>query len=151
MDFDSESNLFFLFYLFEAMVKTGVGDFTHELKPWKDIVEMGMSGTPEKRIEQHPRSEIHPWTAHPVHYYFSVVAGIRPTVPGFSQVEIAPNPGGLKEIKASCPTIHGMIELDLEFRGDKWPSGMIRLPEGMKGTFIWNGRKQELDTGKNGI
>jgi len=76
--FDSEANLFYLSYLFEAMEKTGAGDFIKELQPWKDIINMGMSGTPEKRIEQHPRSEIHPWTAHPVHYYFSIVAGITP-------------------------------------------------------------------------
>jgi len=146
--FDSKANLFYLFYLFEAMEKTGVGNFTKELQPWKDIVDMGMSGTPEKRIEQDPRSEIHPWTAHPVHFYFSLVAGIRPSSPGFKTVRITPQPGTLKTIVANYPTQLGTISLDLCFDKSGTVSGNITLPEEMSGVFEWKGWKIKLASGK---
>ena len=149
-EFDSKANLFYYFYLFEAMQKTGAGNFTGTLKPWQKIVEMGMSGTPEKRIEQHPRSEIHPWTAHPVHYYFSLVAGIQPTSPGFERVRIAPNPGDLEIVEATYPTKHGNILIDLDIPDGK-PEGFIQLPEGVKGVFEWGGEEMVLGEGMNEV
>jgi len=148
--FDSEANLFYYFYLFEAMEKTGTGDFTSQLQPWKDIVDMGMSGTPEKRIEQNPRSEIHPWTAHPVHFYFSLVAGIRPASPGFNTVVIKPNPGSLESVVADYPTQHGMITVNLNFRDGK-VSGSVTLPEYITGDFEWKGRQIKLNPGRQEI
>lgn len=146
--FDSYANLFYYFYLFEAMEKTGIGDFTQVLKPWKDIVDMGLSATPEKRVEQNPRSEVHPWTAHPVHFYFSLVAGIRPDSPGFNTVLISPNPGSLKVVHGTYPTIHGNIEFDIKFK-DSGARGEIILPGQMTGKFIWNGNALKLKPGKN--
>ena len=145
-DFDSRANLFYYMYLFEAMEKTGVGSFTKELKPWQDIIAAGMKATPEKRIEQNPRSEVHPWTAHPVHFYYSLVAGIRPTSPGFATVRIAPQPGELKFLKAKYPTPQGMIEVDLQF--GKVPSGTVTLPEGVRGEWVWEGKVVSLGEGK---
>jgi hypothetical protein len=133
------------------MDKTGIGDFTSVLTPWKEIVDMGMSGTPEKRIEQDPRSEIHPWTAHPVHFYFSVVAGIRPVSPGFKSIEIAPNPGNLKAINAIYPTINGQISVELLFDEHDAASGIVIIPEGVKAVFKWKGESRELISGKNVI
>ncbi len=144
--FDSRANLFYYFYLFEAMEKTGVGDFTKELKPWQDIIAAGMSATPEKRIEQQPRSEVHPWTAHPVHFYYSIVAGIRPTTPGFETVRIAPRPGDLKFIKAKYPMPKGMIEVDLRF--DNGARGTVTLPAGMQGEWVWAGNTMKLEAGQ---
>ena len=147
--FDSEANLFYLFYLFEAMEKTGVGDFIKELRPWNDIIKMGMTGTPEKRIEQHPRSEIHPWTAHPVHFYFTIVAGIKPTSPGFKTVEITPNFGELKKIKANYPTVNGIISLDIGLDKKGEINGTILLPNGTSGVFKWNGKNTNIKSGVN--
>lgn len=148
--FDSEANLFYLFYLFEAMEKTGIGNFTGQLQPWKAVVDMGMSGTPEKRIEQHPRSEVHPWTAHPVRFYFSLVAGIRPASPGFQTVTVAPQPGELKTVQATYPTRLGNIITDLRFEGGK-ATGSVTLPKGMSGEFVWNGERRVLQEGVNRV
>ena len=149
-NFDSRANLFFYFYLFEAMKKTGVGDFTQELRPWQAIVDAGLTATPEKRIEQHPRSEVHPWTAHPVHYYFSLVAGIEPASPGFRSVRITPQPGQLERIEATYPSPRGEIVVDLTFRGDT-ARGHVTLPEGMNGELVWNGQEQTLAPGLNSL
>jgi len=146
--FESKANLFYYFYLFEAMRKTGTGNFSEQLQPWQAIIDMGMSGTPEKRIEQHPRSEIHPWTAHPVHYYFSVAAGIKPLTPGFQKIEIKPNPGDLKNINASYPTKHGIINVQLNFDSGTG-KGSITLPKGITGDFLYDTQKITLEEGKN--
>lgn len=148
--FDSKANLFYYFYLFEAMEKTGIGNFAETLQPWKSIVDMGLTATPEKRIEQHPRSEVHPWTAHPVHFYFSVVAGIKPVTPGYHDVRIAPNPGDAKKIDATLPTIKGNIVLQLQFDNGN-ANGKIILPKGMQGVFVWKNKKIGLKTGENTV
>ncbi|MDD4425202.1 MAG: family 78 glycoside hydrolase catalytic domain [Mariniphaga sp.] len=147
--YDSEANLFYLFYLFEAMRKTGTGNLTHELQPWKDIIDMGMSGTPEKRIEQNPRSEIHPWTAHPVYYFFNVAAGIKPSSPGFKTVEIEPNPGDMDHLEAIYPTIHGNITVTLSFSPEGRTTGRIILPAGVEGEFKWKNERIPLKSGEN--
>ncbi len=147
--FDSYANLFYYFYLFEAMEMTGTGNFRKTLKPWKDIADMGMTATPEKRIEQNPRSEVHPWTAHPVHYYFSILAGIKPSSPGFETVMISPNPSGLKNIKAEMPTPQGWIKTRFDFTDKGGIRGSIILPGGMTGELIWNNKKLSLKPGEN--
>jgi hypothetical protein len=149
VDYDSKANLFYYFYLFEAMKKTGVGDFTETLKPWEKIAEKGMTATPEKRIEQNPRSEVHPWTAHPVHYYFSLVAGIEPDSPGFRSVRITPQPGELENIEATYPTKHGNIILNMQFDKEGKVEGNITLPEEMTGSFKWKGEEKLLQPGPN--
>ena len=149
--FDSKANLFYYFYLFEAMEKTGVGNFTEVLEPWKKVVNMGLSATPEKRVEQNPRSEVHPWTTHPVHFYFSLVAGIKPASPGFEKVYITPHPGNLKFIKANYPTIHGNIQVDFTFEHGEQVTGEVTLPEGMTGTFEWQGKRLNLHPGENNL
>ncbi|MEM6844943.1 MAG: family 78 glycoside hydrolase catalytic domain [Bacteroidota bacterium] len=147
--FDSRANLFYYFYLYQAMQETGVGNFTEQLKPWQEIVEMGMSATPEKRIEQHPRSEVHPWTAHPVHFYFSLVAGIQPSSPGFKTVRIQPHPGELDTIQATYPTPKGEIKLALTVGSDESIQGSVTLPPEMSGEFLWKGAKVTLTPGEN--
>jgi hypothetical protein len=151
VQYDSKANLFYYFYLFEAMEKTGIGNFTKELTPWKSIIEAGMTATPEKKIEQNPRSEVHPWTAYPVHFYFSLVAGIRPTSPGFKTVKISPMPGSLEKIKATYPTPTGNIIMDLSFDKSGKASGSVALPAGITGEFIWNGQTMKLTSGKSVI
>lgn len=149
--FDSHANLFYYFYLFEAMKETNQGNFTEALAPWKEMITMGMSGTPEKRLEQNPRSEVHPWTAHPLHFYFSVVAGIKPTSAGFKTVEISPNPSGLKDIKLTYPTINGAIKTDFHFDESNAISGSISLPENITGVLKWQGKEVILKGGLNSL
>lgn len=149
--FDSKANLFYYFYLFEAMSKTGAGDFRKALKPWEEMVNMGMSATPEKRMEQHPRSEVHPWASHPVHYYFEVVAGITPSSPGFKTVNIRPNLGDLKDLQITYPTINGPISLNLKKTAKKRLMGEVTLPGNMTGQFEWNSEHMVLKPGVNKI
>ena len=112
------------------------------------FVSEAWSQYPNHQLPQHPRSEIHPWTAHPVHFYFSLVAGIRSAAPGFETVSINPQPGELTFIKADYPTVKGDIKLDLQFKDSKL-SGSVELPEGMSGTLHWQGKTISLKQDAN--
>ena len=69
---------------------------------------------------------------------------------GFAAVRIAPQPGGLKWLKASMPTPKGMVAVDLRFEGDR-ATGTATLPEGLPGTFAWKGLTHPLQAGVNQI
>ena len=68
------------------------------------------------------------------------MAGIRPGTPGFKTVEIEPALGNLTFIKGQMPHPFGMIIFDLKRAGIQGITGEIILPEGLTGTFRWNGK-----------
>ena len=63
---------------------------------------------------------------------------------------IASQPGSLKTIVATTPTPKGLVKLDLTF-GQKGPHGVVTLPEGLPGTFVWGSRRTPLVPGENKI
>ena len=69
-----------------------------------------MSGNPSRW------SLNHAWSGGPLIMLSRYIAGITPRVPGFKEIEIAPRPCGLREIKAVLPTEQG--ELKMELKGD---------------------------------
>ncbi len=146
-----ESTLYFKFYLFRALQKTGMGDeYLSQLEPWKKMLSEGLTTFAES--EHHTRSDCHPWSATPCFDFLHTVAGIYPEEPGFNKIMIAPNFGYLQEIKANMPHPCGaMIEVNLAKKGSKGISGSICLPEGYEGTFIWNRIKYNLRPGKQEI
>ncbi|MBP0974767.1 MAG: hypothetical protein J6P20_01745 [Oscillospiraceae bacterium] len=73
-------------------------------------------------------------------------AGIKPAANGFTAVRIAPQPGGLKWLKATMPTPKGDIVLDLQFK-DNAVSGSVTLPDALPGTFVWQEVEHPLRAG----
>ena len=63
-------------------------------------------------------------------------------------VRIAPQPGGLKWLKATMPTSKGDVALDLRFENGK-AVGSVTLPEGLPGTFVWQDVEHPLRAGVN--
>lgn len=59
-----------------------------------------------------------------------------------------PQPAHLKRIRSTTPTPKGDVKLDLSFGGGK-ATGTVVLPEGLRGTFRWNGRDVALGPGSN--
>ena len=90
------------------------------------------------------------WNASPVAFCQTAFAGVRPASPFFKTVRIAPDPAGLKRIRATTPSPCGPIETALEF-ADGGVSGAVTLPKGLSGEFVWNGRTQSLSEGRNEI
>ncbi len=75
------------------------------------------------------------------------VAGIHCLKPGFSEIEIAPQLGGLEKLSLTTHTLKGPIHTDLELINNKL-NVKLDLPEGISGIFKWEGRKRTLQTGK---
>ena len=94
------------------------------------------------------RSDCHAWSACPLYYFQTVLAGVEPDAPFFRSVRIAPQPGPLKRIRAKTPSPSGLIETDFDFAGER-VSGRIVLPGNLTGTFVWKGEVRKLTPGVN--
>lgn len=142
-----QATFYFKFYLFQALVKTGMADrYLQELKPWQDMLDLGLTTFAEK--PDPTRSDCHAWSASPNYDLLATVAGIRPAAPGFSKISVAPNFGNLKQINAKMPHPNGEIEVNLIRNGDD-VSGSITIPEKTSGVFQWNGGELTLNPGHN--
>ncbi|MBN1181551.1 MAG: alpha-L-rhamnosidase [Bacteroidales bacterium] len=146
----AECTLYFKFYLFEALEKAGQADlFTGLLNPWKEMLDDGLTTFAE--TPGSTRSDCHAWSASPVYYFLSLVAGIKPASPGFKTIKIEPNFGSLKIIDANMPHKLGNIQVKLQKDNENRLSGEIVLPIRLNGVFIWNGVKRHLVGGVNKI
>ncbi len=144
------TTIYFRFYLFEAMKKSGMADgYTDMLGSWEHALENGLTTFQEGNMKD--RSDCHAWSASPLYHFLSLVAGITPAEPGFQSVNIAPALGKLQHIEAAMPHPAGMIEVRLERRGKTGIKGSIVLPEGLHGTFIWDEQKVLLTPGSQEI
>jgi alpha-L-rhamnosidase len=150
-DWFGQVDLFLHLYLFEAMNKTGLQQqFSGQLSEWALMKERGMTTFAEVPLEwgeENQRSECHPWSSSPDYFFFRTVCGIKPLTPGHRIIEIAPSFGDLNRIDAVYPHHLGNIEMSLERKGAKI-EGVIIIPEGMTGIFIWGTKKLDLKKGK---
>lgn len=142
--------MYFEFYMGRALNKAGLGDlYLKRLEPWEEMLAEGMGTFGE--IKQNPRSECHAWSASPSYEFLATVAGIEPAEPGFKSVRIAPSLGNLASIEAVVPHPLGLISVDLAREGSDGIFANIVLPEGLTGTFIWNGQAIDLYSGEQSI
>jgi hypothetical protein len=81
----------------------------------------------------------------------ALIAGIRPSAPGFAAVRIAPALGPLDAVEATVPHPEGVIRVQLERAGAEGLHGQVTLPEGLAGTFEWQGQTIALDGGTQPI
>jgi len=138
-------------YLADAYKKVGLGErFGELLGPWRDALREGLTTCPE-HTTKNPRSDCHPWSTNPPVHYFRTICGIEPTQPGFAKVRIQPALGRLKWVKASLPTPRGAIEVDLKRQGQTGISATVTLPKGMAGSFVWDGKEEQLKPGTTKI
>lgn len=134
-----QPTLYFRFYLTQALKKTGLADkYLATLGPWKEMLQNGLSTFAEK--QDPTRSDCHAWSASPNYDFLATVAGIRPASPGFKTLRMEPAFGNLNYIKGQMPHPSGRIEFDLKRNGKEGLTGEVILPEGLTGTFIWNGK-----------
>jgi hypothetical protein len=131
--------LFFRYYLFEALRKTGMSDrFFNELGPWYEMLEMGLTTFTEVPLHwTFQRSECHPWSTSPNVHFFKTVCGISPIEPGYKSFEIKPEFGPLTKISATFPHPECKIIMDLERKVEKIV-GTIEIKGESKGKLVWN-------------
>jgi alpha-L-rhamnosidase len=134
-----QPTMYFRFYLTQALKKTGLADlYLETLGLWDEMLQKGLTTFAEN--PDPARSDCHAWSASPDYDFLATVAGIRPGSAGFKTVEIEPALGKLTFIKGQMPHPAGMIIFDLKRKGSDGISGEIILPDGLTGTFRWNGK-----------
>jgi len=140
---------YFAYYLFKAYVACGRADLVMKrFDYWRTFVANGARTAYETQSPETTRSDCHAWSACPVYFVHTAIAGVMPSSPFFRTVRIAPQPSGLKEIRAKTPCPQGLVETDLRFDGGK-VSGKVTLPAGLTGEFVWQGKTVPLAAGVN--
>ena len=140
------AQIYFSFYLFQAMGKTCLGDlYLENLQPWGRMLNMGLTTTPERSIEG--RSDCHAWSAHPCYFFLAEVCGIKPAEPGFKSVKIEPHLGRLQNVEASMPHPEGTIEVKFHRLDSNRLKAEIILPEMVSGVLNWQEHSKTLKGG----
>jgi hypothetical protein len=146
LDAIPSASLYFRFYFARALEAAGAGDeYVSLLHPWRRLLAMGLTTWPE-----HPepsRSDCHAWSAHPAFDLLRIVAGIKPSAPGFATVRIEPHLGPLQRVEAAMPTPRGEVAVSYAREGDRLRAE-ITLPDGLTGVFVWKGRALDLRPGR---
>jgi alpha-L-rhamnosidase len=140
-----QATTYFRFYLLRAMKSAGLGDqYLSRLGPWHTMLERGLTTFAEK--PDPTRSDCHAWSSSPVYELLATVCGIEPASPGFATVRIEPHLGHLQQASALMPHPRGEITVALRREG----AGVVAevsLPKDVAGTFVWSGRRVELNGG----
>lgn len=145
-----QTTIYYRFYLFEAMLKSGLGDqYLTQMEPWRDMINKGLTTWEEGDYDE--RSDCHAWGSSPNYHLLSIVCGIRPGSPGFKTVSITPNLGNLEHVSASMPHPNGSIEVVYHHKAGKKLEATIKLPPGTTGEFSWGGETRMLSPGQQTI
>jgi len=141
-----QTTIYYKFYLFQALKKTGNADkYLPLLGPWKEMLKEGLTTFAEGDYKD--RSDCHAWSASPLYDLIATVGGVKPGAPGFKYVIIEPSFGSLKELNISMPHPDGIIQMKLKRNGKKLKAA-IELPENLSGEFRWLDNKIILMEGK---
>ena len=141
---------YFSYYILEALTHSDRADIVLErLGCWRNYLTLGACTTFETQHAD-ARSDCHAWSASPIYFLSSAIAGVRPAEPCYRSVRIAPQPGPLKWIKTTSPTPKGEIRLDLRFDGMA-VRGSVCLPQELSGEFQWRGRSLRLKPGATDV
>ncbi len=143
----SPASIYFRFYVARALDHAGLSDqYLDTLGPWRSMLELGLTTWAE--TAEPTRSDDHAWSAHPNFDLLTLVAGIRPSSPGFRTVLVAPHLGSLTKLSATLPHPYGDIVVDYRQVPGAWDFD-VTLPPGLSGTFQWSGQDSPLSEGPN--
>lgn len=144
----AKASTYFAYYLFAAFAKCQRADLIMRgLDGWREFLRHGAKTTFETQ-RLYSRSDCHAWSACPIYFYTTALAGVTPSAPFFRKISVTPQPAGLGHVKSRTPSPRGLIETDFVFEGER-VTGSVTLPSGLDGEFVWQGRKIPLTSGKN--
>jgi len=145
----TQASIYFRYYLHQALHKVGLGnDYMSWLDKWRENIALGLSTWAESSDVATARSDCHAWGASPNIEFFRIVLGIDSDAPGFSRVKISPSLGSLRAIEGEMPHPNGKISVSYKVVKGKL-QGDVTLPENTTGSIVWNGKTQQLTSGKN--
>lgn len=142
------------FWMLDAWLDAGLAnEALNEMRSyWGQMLRAGATTTWEIVDRRFPgidpvvgRSHCHGWSAGPSYLLPARILGVRPTGPGFSEVEIRPQLGDLASATAEIPTPRGTIRVTC----DASHHGEVTLPPATQATLVLPlGGRQILSPGK---
>lgn len=108
------------FYLFRALEKSGLYAWTRKYWDiWRRMLKKHVTTCVEDEVGE--RSDCHAWGALILYELPSVIAGIRPAIPGYKEVSFRPHTEGLDRLQGDIITPVGMIHVEKDCAGNiKW-------------------------------
>jgi hypothetical protein len=141
----AQTTIYSSHYLFETLRLLGRTDLVlKRLNDWDALTQNGLKTTIES--PEPTRSDCHAWGAHPVFHFFATLLGIRPAAPGFREVTIHPQLGGLKEAEGTLVHPQGEISVRCRCEGDGMQVEVL-LPAGVTGTLVSGDARYSLPDG----
>lgn len=141
----AQTTIYFSHYLFETLRVLGRTDLIlKRLDDWYALTQNGLKTTIES--PEPTRSDCHAWGAHPVFHFFATILGIRPAAPGFREVMIHPQLGGLNEAQGTLVHPRGEISVHCRREGDRMQVE-VSLPAGVTGTLVSGGTRHSIPEG----
>jgi len=103
---------YFSFYVLEAMYKAGRYEqaLQYIRKRWGEMLDWGATTWWENW--QPAGSFCHGWSSAPTHNLPAEFLGVKPTAPGWTEIEIKPHPVDLKWAKGIVPTLNGDVRVE---------------------------------------
>ena len=146
----ASASIYFKYYLHWAAAAAGLGrDYFSWLGKWEENIQLGLSTWAEMSDVPRSRSDCHAWGASPNVEVFRIVMGVESVAPGFKKVRISPSlPDLRKDYSATVPHPSGAIQVNY-WLSSKSPRARVSLPEGVEGTFLWEGKEIGLRSGEN--
>ena len=87
------------------------------MNQWRDMVKNHLTTCVEDPVGQ--RSDCHAWGALALYELPAVILGVRPTKPGFEEMEVKPVTGHLTWAEGEVITPKGMVNVSWKKTGDK--------------------------------
>lgn len=120
-----------MYYLFRAMEKCGLYEYTQELWDiWRDMITNHLTTCAEDPLQS--RSDCHAWGSLALYELPSVILGVRPFKPGYDEVLVDPNPALMKWAEGEAVTPNGMLKVRWEKKQEDTVELTIVCPEDMK-------------------
>ena len=142
-----QASVYFKYYLNMALNKTGLGgQYLDMLDIWHTHLANGLTTWAES--PEPARSDCHAWGSSPNIELYRIVLGIHTDAPGFKKVVIEPNLGKLRTASGCIPHPKGDICVSYKIDNKGSINAEITIPDGVNGTFKWNGKETELKGGK---
>lgn len=144
-------SIYYKFYLHEALIKAGLGDeYLTWLDKWRENIANGLTTWGETSDVDGTRSDCHAWGSSLNIEFFRTLLGIDSAAPGFADVKIEPHLGDINQIGGAMPHPKGEIKVSYQRKGTALKAE-IDLPDGVDGSFVWNGTTRMLQGGHNSI
>ena len=146
----AKASIYFRYYINHALVKAGCGDnYLDWLDIWRQNIAYGLTTWAETSDIDAARSDCHAWGASPSIEFFRTILGIDTAAPCFQKVKIEPHLGKITKIGGTMPHPNGSITVSYEISKKGKLNAVVTLPDGISGTFVWDGIETALQGGRN--